>query len=175
MKILDKPITEIIPYDNNPRINDDAVAPVAESIKSFGWKQPIVVDANNVIVAGHTRYRAAIKLGLETVPVVVADDLSEDEIKAYRLVDNRSGEFSKWNDDLLKLELATIEHNLTQWNFPELTALPTTVSAIPTPDLKGINYREKWGLVIDCRDEAEQKQAYEFVTAGGYSARIVSI
>ena len=175
MKIVERKIDELVEYKNNPRVNEEAIIPVAESIKSFGWKQPIVIDKDGVIIAGHTRVLAAKHLKLETVPCVIADDLTDDEIKAYRLIDNRSGEFSKWNEDLLKIELATIEHNLTQWNFPELTALPTTVAAIPTPDLKEINYKEKFGVVVDCKDETEQRNAYEHVTAGGYSARIVSI
>jgi len=178
MKILDKPITELIPYDNNPRVNDDAIVPVAESIRSFGWKQPIVVDKNNVIVCGHTRYQAAKHLKLETVPCVVADDLTEDEIKAYRLIDNRSGEFSTWHDELLKTELESIDHDFDAWKFLDLTALtaiPSTVAAIDAPDVREVNYKEKFGVVVDCKDESEQRKAYECVTGAGFNARIVSI
>ena len=113
MNIVDKNISELVEYENNPRNNDDAVEPVAKSIQEFGWRQPIVVDRDNVIVAGHTRYRAAIKLGLETVPCVVADDLSPDAIKAYRLVDNKTSEFAQWNLDLLNSELGAIDFDLT--------------------------------------------------------------
>ena len=175
MKIVERKIDELVEYENNPRLNDDAVAPVAKSIQEFGFKVPILIDKNNTIVCGHTRLKAAIKLGYEVVPCVVCDDLSEDEVRAFRLVENRTSEFSKWDDDLLKTELENIDFEFNAWNFIDLTALPSAVTSIETPDLKGINYKEKWGLVIDCRDEAEQKQAYEFVTAGGYSARIVSI
>ena len=175
MKIVERKIDELVEYKNNPRVNDDAIIPVAESIKSFGWKQPIVVDKNNVIVCGHTRYQAAKHLKLETVPCVIADDLTDDEIKAYRLVDNRSGEFSKWDDDLLKIELENINIDFDAWDFINLTALPSAVTSIETPDLKEINYKEKFGVVVDCKDEIEQRNAYEHVTAGGYSARIVSI
>ena len=108
MKIKNLPITELKPYENNPRINDAAVPAVAESIKQFGFKQPIVIDKNNVIVCGHTRYKAAIKLGLKTVPCVIADDLTDEQIKAYRLADNKVGELASWDMELLDIELEGI-------------------------------------------------------------------
>ncbi|SQG92607.1 adenine methyltransferase [Streptococcus dysgalactiae subsp. equisimilis] len=108
MEFVDKKLSEITPYKNNPRNNDEAVGPVAESIKEFGFKVPIVVDKNGEIVNGHTRYKAAKKLGLETVPVIVADDLSEEQIKAFRLADNKVGEIAVWDLDLLNEELNDI-------------------------------------------------------------------
>lgn len=108
MKIKNLPITELKPYENNPRINDAAVPAVAESIRQFGFKQPIVIDKNNVIVCGHTRYKAAKKLGLKTVPCVVADDLTEEQIKAYRLADNKVGELASWDMEMLNAELESI-------------------------------------------------------------------
>lgn len=85
MQIFEKPLSEIKPYKNNPRKNDEAVPLVANSIKEFGFKVPIVLDAKGVIVCGHTRYAAAVSLGLKTVPCVVADDLTPKQIKAFRL------------------------------------------------------------------------------------------
>ena len=108
MKILNIQIDQIRPYEKNPRINDEAVKYVANSIKEFGFKQPIVVDKNNVIVAGHTRYKAAIELGLEEVPCIMADDLTDEQVKAYRLADNKVAEASKWDFDLLNTELEDI-------------------------------------------------------------------
>lgn len=108
MEFVDKKLSEITPYKNNPRNNDEAVEPVAESIKEFGFKVPIVVDKNGEIVNGHTRYKAAQKLGLETVPVIVADDLSEEQIKAFRLADNKVSEIAVWDLDLLNEELNDI-------------------------------------------------------------------
>ena len=102
MQVVNKKVSELIPYENNPRINEEAVTYVANSIKEFGFKVPIIVDKNNVIVAGHTRLKAAEKLGLEEVPTIVADDLNEEQIKAFRLADNKVSEFSQW--DLGKLE-----------------------------------------------------------------------
>lgn len=101
-------IKDVKPYENNPRNNDDSVAAVAESIKQFGFKQPIVVDSNGVIIVGHTRLRAAKRLKLKEVPVIVADDLSEEQTKAYRLADNKVGEGSTWDIDKLEEELKNI-------------------------------------------------------------------
>ena len=108
MKIVTLNLAEIKPYVNNPRKNDKAVAVVAKSIEQYGFQQPIVVDKNSVIVAGHTRYRAARQLGLKQVPVVVADNLSQEQINAYRIMDNRSNENAHWDDSLLYTELKTL-------------------------------------------------------------------
>ena len=89
MQIVNKKVEELKPYVNNPRFNDDAVEYVANSIKEFGFKVPIVIDKNNEIVAGHTRYKASLALGLDEVPCIVADDLNEEQIKAFRLADNK--------------------------------------------------------------------------------------
>lgn len=108
MNIIEMSIAEVKPYEKNPRKNDQSVDKVANSIKEFGFKVPIVVDKNNIIVCGHTRYKAAKKLGLSVVPCVVADDLTEEQIKAYRLADNKVGEDSLWDMDLLGSELEDI-------------------------------------------------------------------
>ena len=105
MIISEKKLGDIRPYEKNPRKNDTAVQYVAESIKQFGFKVPIVIDSDGVIVAGHTRWKAAKKLGLETVPCVVADDLTDEQIKAFRLADNKVAEKAEWDFDLLSEEL----------------------------------------------------------------------
>lgn len=102
-------LNSLIPYVNNPRNNENAVDKVAASIAEFGFKVPIIVDADNVIVAGHTRYLAAKKLGLETVPVIIAADLTEAQIKAFRIADNKVAEYASWDNDLLKIELEALE------------------------------------------------------------------
>lgn len=107
-QIKEVPISDVKPYENNPRDNDGAVEVTANSIKEFGWQQPIVVDKDMVIIAGHTRYKAAKKLGMKEVPVVVADNLSPEQVKAYRLADNKTGELAEWNMGLLDDELADI-------------------------------------------------------------------
>jgi hypothetical protein len=93
------------PYDNNPRKNDNAVERVAESIKAFGFNQPIVVDKHNVVVVGHTRLKAAILLGLNQVPVLIVDKLSDEQLKAYRIIDNRAADFSEWDTERLLTEI----------------------------------------------------------------------
>ena len=108
MNIIEKNLKDIKPYEKNPRKNDNAVEYVANSIKEFGFKVPIVIDKDGVIVAGHTRYKASKKLGLEKVPCVVADDLTDEQIKAYRLADNKVGESAKWDESLLGAELSEI-------------------------------------------------------------------
>lgn len=99
------PIGDVRPYEDNPRRNDGAVQAVAASLREFGWKQPIVVDADGIIIAGHTRYKAALALGMTDVPVVVASDLTPEQCAAYRLADNRVGELAEWDMDLLAQEL----------------------------------------------------------------------
>src|SRR5262245_33381551 len=101
MKIEIWPIGRVKPYANNPRVNDDAVAAVAKSISEFGWRQPIVVDADGVIIVGHTRWKAALLLKLRQVPIHIATDLSPEKIKAYRIADNKLHELADWNFDLL--------------------------------------------------------------------------
>lgn len=116
-KIIMIDLTEIKPYENNPRFNDNAVDSVANSIKEFGFKVPIVVDKDYVIVNGHTRYKASQKLGLKQVPVIVADDLTEEQIKAFRIADNKVSEFSNWDMDKLYLELEEIEIDMSDFGF----------------------------------------------------------
>lgn len=120
MEIINKKIEDLKPYINNPRFNDDAVPLVANSIRDFGFLVPIVLDKNNVIVAGHTRYKASLELGLKEVPCIVAEDLTEEQIKAFRLADNKVSEQASWNDELLKQELDELYGilNMNDYGFP---------------------------------------------------------
>lgn len=117
MKIIYKKLSEITPYENNPRKNDKAVDAVAASIKEFGFRTPIVIDEDGVIVCGHTRYKAAKKLKIKSVPCVIADDLSEEEVKAYRLADNKTAEKSKWDFTKLYEEIPGLDMDLDQFGF----------------------------------------------------------
>lgn len=108
MEVRNLKIDEIKPYDNNPRDNDNAVESTANSIKEFGWQQPIVVDKDMVIIVGHTRYKAAKKLGYKEVPVVIASNLNKEQVRAYRLADNKTGELAEWDFKLLDDELQNI-------------------------------------------------------------------
>jgi ParB-like chromosome segregation protein Spo0J len=103
------PLDRLIPYDKNPRLNDDAVDSVARSIEEFGFRQPIVVDEAGVIIIGHTRFKAARKLGLTEVPVHVARGLSPEKIKALRIADNKTAELAEWDYELLPIELAELQ------------------------------------------------------------------
>lgn len=124
MQVKTVSIDKIKPYENNPRNNDDAVDAVANSIKEFGWQQPIVVDNGGVIIAGHTRYKAAKQLKLKEVPIVVADNLTEEQVNAYRLADNKSGELATWDDDELQEELDKIlDIDMTDFGFDLETEL----------------------------------------------------
>ena len=118
MQVVEKKIGEIKPYEKNPRKNDNAVDAVANSISQFGFRVPVVIDKDNVIVCGHTRYKAAKKLGLDVVPCVVADDLTDEQIKAYRLADNKVSELAEWDIDLLGEELDCIfDIDMTDFGF----------------------------------------------------------
>ncbi len=141
MSVELRPLAAVRPYANNPRQNDDAVEAVAESIRRFGFRQPIVVDADGVIVAGHTRFRAAQRLGLATVPVHVATDLTPDEVRAYRLADNKTAELASWDDAMLSIELdalrgAGIDWTLLGFDEEELAKLlaPAGTEGLTDPD-----------------------------------------
>ncbi len=117
LNVESRPLAEIKPYERNPRDNDAAVAAVAESIERFGFRQPIVVDEDGVIVCGHTRWKAAQKLGLSEVPVHVARDLTSEQIRAYRIADNKTNELATWNLELLPLELGELRDAGIDWSL----------------------------------------------------------
>ena len=146
MKVEMRPISTIHPYENNPRINDPAVDAVAASIKEFGFRQPVVVDEEGVIIVGHTRYKAALKLGLKKVPVHLARGLTPAQARAYRIADNQTSTLSRWDDDKLPLELLELQGidfdlNLTGFSSDDLPRLlqadatqgQTDPDAIPEP------------------------------------------
>lgn len=110
-------IEDLVPYENNPRNNDGAVEYVANSIKKFGFKVPLVIDKNNVIVTGHTRYKASKQLGLKEVPCIIADDLTEKQIQAFRIADNKTNDMAEWNDDLLAVELKDVLGDIDMTDF----------------------------------------------------------
>ena len=110
-------ISKLKEYENNPRHNENAVEAVAESIKQFGFKVPIIIDKDNIIVAGHTRKKAAMKLGLKTVPCIVADDLTPEQLKAFRLADNKTAELAKWDFNALEKEIAELDIDMQQFGF----------------------------------------------------------
>ena len=118
VEAVDGKLRDIIPYENNPRRNEKAVDAVVNSIKQFGFKNPIIVDENMVIISGHTRRLAALKLSMETVPVIIAKDLTEEQVRAFRLADNRVASFSGWDEEKLKQEIGEINNiDLSDFGF----------------------------------------------------------
>src|SRR5829696_6979671 len=141
MEVVMRPVGSIKPYENNPRDNDAAVDAVAASLRAFGFRQPIVVDESDVIIVGHTRYKAALKLGMTEVPVHVARGLSPEQARAYRIADNQTATLATWDEDKLPLELMALQQadfDLALTGFPEdellrlLTAPPA--EALSDPD-----------------------------------------
>ena len=181
MNIISMKLDDVIPYARNPRHNTDAVDKVAASIKEFGFRQPIVVDGGMVIVAGHTRYLAAKKLKLTEVPVHIAKDLTPAQAKAYRLADNRTHEEAKWDDELLALELGELD------DAPDLDIKLTGFDAKEIEqylhiDAGGIdgagddptgNYKEQYGVIVVCDNEAQQEEVYSKLNGEGYNCKVV--
>lgn len=121
MNIVYKKIEELKPYKNNPRKNERAIQYVANSIKEFGFKVPLVIDENGTIVTGHTRYEACKMLGINEIPCIIADDLTEKQIKAFRIADNKTNDIAEWDDGLLSIELKDIldDIDMTDFGFGE--------------------------------------------------------
>lgn len=146
MNIIEMDIDKVIPYENNPRKNDEAVDKVALSISAFGFKVPIVLDANNVVVTGHTRLKAAKKLGLSKVPCILADDLTEEQIRAFRLADNKVAEFSQWDEDKLMQELEELENvDMSLYGFDELEAEVEELNIVEDEVVEEVEPRAKIG------------------------------
>lgn len=122
-QVVYQDISQIHPYENNPRNNEAAIEPVSQSIKRFGFRVPILIDRKGTIIAGHTRYEAAKRLGMDKVPCIRVDDLTDEQIRAYRIADNKVAEASSWNDDILRAEmdaLKALDVDLTDTGFSEV-------------------------------------------------------
>ena len=146
MEIVTRKIEELIPYEKNPRKNDEAVKFVANSIKEFGFKVPIIIDKNDIIVAGHTRYKASKQLGLKEIPCIVADDLTDEQIKAFRLADNKVGEIAEWDFEMLDKELALLtDIDMSDFNFKE-----EDINWDDVEDLTDESYEEPQHKMLEC-------------------------
>lgn len=159
---------DLIPYDGNPRINDYAVKRVMESIKEYGFTNPIIVDANKVIIAGHTRREASILAGLDRVPYIVRDDFTPEQIKAYRIADNKLAELSNWDDELLKkelFELQAIDYPLEVMGFTEIDLKEIFIER-ELPDEEGEELNE------DIKEQKEEKTTLPMLRFGSNSVRI---
>lgn len=175
MEIIEKNIDEIIPYANNPRNNDEAVDKVAASIKEYGFKVPIVIDKENVIVTGHTRLKAAKKLKLDKVPCIMADDLTDAQIKAFRLADNKVSEFSTWDFEKLELELEDLgEIDMSEFGFENLEEEPGENNDTSRDD-KSDEVQSMFQIIIECADENEQEKVFEELKSEGYQCRVLTL
>ena len=172
MQIVEKGIKDIKPYEKNPRKNDSAVDAVANSISQFGFKVPVVIDKDNVIVCGHTRYKAAKKLGLDKVPCVVADDLTQEQIKAYRLADNKVSELAEWDIDLLGEELDGIfDIDMSDFGFNLEEEEETQTERKDLSDKVGETYE----VIIECDNEEQQAEIYEKLRKEGLTCRVLTL
>ena len=176
MDVVMMSIKDVKPYEKNPRINDNAVEAVANSIKEFGWRQPIVVDKDNVIIAGHTRWKAAKKLKMKEVPVIVAADLSEEQVRAYRIADNSTGELATWDYDLLMPEIADLDFDMSEFGL-ELTDTEAPLENIEEDDYEPpetltpvVKLGEIWRCgnhVLLCGDATNEDDVRKLVEMGG--------
>ena len=165
VKIVSMDINLIKPYEKNPRHNDDAVQPVAKSIKSYGFKVPIVVDKNNVIITGHTRYRAALLLGLNTVPVIIADDLTPKEVKAFRIADNKVSDFSIFDNKLLLEELDELDDLFTGFDLSGLDLSGLDNMTVLDEKENSVIEDNEYGLTYEVVLRSENKAKIEKIKA----------
>lgn len=166
MQIEYKKLSELNPYKNNPRKNDQAVDAVANSIREFGFKVPVVIDKNGEIIAGHTRYKAAKKLKLKEIPCIIADDLTEEQIKAFRLADNKVGELAEWDLDMLDIELDEItEIDMERFGFFE------EENDSERDDISETITTDEYELIVS-GEESELQELYDRLISEGYTCRI---
>lgn len=162
MNIKNLSIEDIKPYEKNPRDNKNAIQEVAKSLEAYGWQQPIVVDKNNIIIVGHTRYEAAKRLGMKEVPVVVADNLSEAQVKAYRIADNKTSDFSIWDNKLLLEELGEIEEGLYT-GFVMGDVFGEDIDESDNEVLEGNEYGVTYGITFKSQDKEKVIRVNEFI------------
>ena len=176
--IIMLPVPEVRPYEKNPRKNAEAVKYVKASIEKFGFKQPIIVDSNRVIIAGHTRLEAAKSLGMAEVPCIVADDLTDAQVKALRLADNKVAEFSEWEMNLLGEELGELAEisdiDMGDFGFEDNLDKIGDEEENETEE-KGVNLSETFQIIVECENEIEQQEIFEKLSGEGYKCRLSTL
>ena len=172
------PVSEVRPYEKNPRKNAEAVKYVKASIEKFGFKQPIVIDSNRVIICGHTRLEAAKSLGMAEVPCIVADDLTDAQVKALRLADNKVAEFSEWEMNLLGEELGELSEisdiDMGDFGFDDNLDNIGDEEENGTEE-KGVNLSETFQIIVECENEIEQQEIFEKLSGEGYKCRLSTL
>lgn len=174
MKINEVNVDKLVPYANNPRLNEHTVNDLVKSITEFGFNQPIAVDKDYVIITGHARYKASLVMGLEKVPVVVLDNLTEEQVKGYRLADNKVGEKSAWHVNKLEQELMDLSVDMAQFGFEDLKGqldgldfdMDESDSGEDMDVLEGVEDEPRGYSItyeLSFKDEAEQEKWYDFI------------
>jgi hypothetical protein len=165
-------IERLTPYARNPRKNDAAVPKMAGLIREFGFKVPVIVRSSGEVIDGHLRLKAAWSLGMTQIPVVIADEWTDAQVKAFRLAVNRSAEWAEWDDELLKLEL----DDLKLENFDlDLIGFDDVITEEKQVDLKEEEYTEQLSIIIECETEQEQENLYAEFTERGLKCRVQSL
>ena len=170
MEIIKLNINEVIPYPDNPRKNDNAVDAVAESIKQCGYCSPIVIDEDNVILAGHTRLKALKKLKWKEIECVRKTGLTEEQKKKYRILDNKTNELAEWDFDLLEEEIDGLDFDGFDFGLDNVD-LDNIVERKDLSNTIGNEYK----LIIDCEDEMQLQQIYEEMTERGFECTISTL
>lgn len=174
LKIVYRKINDLTPYDNNPRLNDAAVDAVAKSIEEFGFKVPIVIDKDGVIVAGHTRLKAAKQLHIDEVPCIIADDLSDEELKAFRLADNKVSELAEWDFAKLDAELTDIDFDMSDFGF-DFNTIDEENDKFDDADTEYHDINDKTIIAIEFDTEQELESAFQKLNDEGYNCQILTL
>lgn len=174
LKIVYKKIDDLTPYENNPRLNDGAVDAVAKSIEEFGFKVPIVIDKDGVIVAGHTRLKAAKQLAIDEVPCIIADDLSDEELKAFRLADNKVSELAEWDFAKLDAELTDIDFDMSDFGF-DFNTIDEENNKFDDADTEYHDINDKTIIAIEFDTEQELETAFQKLNDEGYNCQILTL
>ena len=172
MELKKLKLTEIKPYEKNPRKNDGAVDAVAESIKQCGYCSPIVVDENNVVLAGHTRLKALKKLGRKECEVVVKEGLTEEQKQKYRILDNKTGEFAEWDLDVLQEQLKDLDFEGFDFGFAQYN--DSDINIVERKDLSD-TLENEYKCIIDCENETQLQAIYEEMTERGFKCTISTL
>lgn len=182
LKIFYVETSEIRSYENNPRQNDEAAEKLAAIIERYGFRQPLLLtnDRDKQIVCGETRLKAAKILGMERLPVMYADDMNEDEIRAFRIADNKTSEYAQWDEEKLMAEFEALAENaafdisMTGFDEKEYLKFMEKEGEALSAAADDFHYKEQYGVIVMCKDEAEQEQVYTALQEQGYDCKVVA-